>query len=82
MVPWDAIVIYVLILALAALFGWLPFYLLERISIVGQLDVEKVNRRQRASADSTVVCQGCGQPNKRGYTYCQSCGRKLPTRQT
>lgn len=78
MVPWEPLLVYALILVWAALLGWLPFRLLERISIVDQIDVDTVTRRRQASTDSMVVCPGCGQPNERGYTYCQSCGGKLP----
>lgn len=79
MVPWDSLLVYVLILIGAALLGWLPFYVLERISIVDRIDVVEVHRRREAATDSTVICLRCGQPNERGYTFCQSCGGKLPT---
>ncbi|QSG04519.1 zinc ribbon domain-containing protein [Halapricum desulfuricans] len=79
MVPWEPLLVYALVLVWAALLGWLPFRLLERISVVDQIDASAVERSRKATTDSTVVCPHCGQPNDRGYTFCESCGGKLPT---
>ncbi|MCU4719278.1 DUF7577 domain-containing protein [Halapricum hydrolyticum] len=81
MVPWEPLVVYVLILIGAALLGWLPFYVLDRISIVDRIDVAEAHRRREAATDSTVICLRCGRPNEREYAFCRSCGGKLPTDQ-
>lgn len=75
----EALLVYVLILVWAALLGWLPFRLLEYISIVDRIDVSNT-RGGRAATSSHVVCLGCGKVNDRTYTYCGSCGAKLPKR--
>ncbi|MEF8881293.1 MAG: hypothetical protein V5A34_02055 [Halapricum sp.] len=75
MALWEALLVYFLILVGAALFGWLPFVLLEHISIVDQIDA----RSDRIATSSRIVCLACGHANERTYTYCASCGARLPT---
>jgi len=74
----EGLVVYVLILVWAALLGWLPFRLLERISIVDQLDISSV-RSARHGPSSRVTCHRCGHPNDTGYCYCARCGGKIFT---
>ncbi len=77
MVPWIPFLSYFLICVLAALLGWLPFRLLERYSLVGQ--VESTRRAMdRAAGGSGVPCVDCGAHNEGAYSYCQQCGRRLP----
>lgn len=78
MVPWEALIVYFLILVGAALFGWLPFVLLERISMVDQLDTRHASVH-RSVADSRVVCPVCGRVNDQSYDYCGCCGGKILT---
>jgi hypothetical protein len=74
---WAALAVYALILVWAALLGWLPFVLLERISLVGQLETDYANAHSAATG-SRVTCPACGQPNERSFDYCGSCGGKIP----
>ena len=75
MALWEALLAYALILVWAALLGWLPFRLLEYISIVDQLKPMTASH----VTSSWVACLACGQANERGYDYCEFCGAKLPT---
>lgn len=77
MIPWEALLVYLLILAWAALLGWLPFRLLEYISIVDQLDAANAGRARTASG-ARARCSQCGAANERTYSYCGSCGARLP----
>ena len=79
MVPCEALLVYVLILVGAAVLGWLPFRLLEYISIVDQLGVSKAKDARNVSS-SRVVCRKCGQRNDQTFSYCKFCGEKLLTK--
>ncbi len=76
MAPWEALAAYALILVAAALLGWLPFRVLEYISIVDRLDAADAVSGRRVS-DSRVTCPGCGAVNETGYDRCGSCGGRL-----
>jgi hypothetical protein len=80
MALWEALLVYFLILVCAALFAWLPFVLLEHISIVDQIDAANA-RSDRIATSSRIVCLACGHANERTYTYCGSCGEKLPAKE-
>lgn len=80
MALWEPLLVYLFILMCAALFGWLPFRLLEYISIVDQIDATNA-RRGRVANSPQIVCLACGHANERTYTYCGSCGAKLPTKE-
>lgn len=75
---WASLALYALILVWAALLGWLPFVLLERISIVDQVQADYANA-QRTATPSRVVCPACGHANDRSFEYCGSCGGRIPS---
>ena len=75
--PWVPFASYLLICVLAALLGWLPFRLLERYSLVEE--VESTRRAMdQGTAGPGVPCVGCGMHNEGAYSYCRQCGRRLP----
>ncbi|PSQ30054.1 hypothetical protein BRD09_05690 [Halobacteriales archaeon SW_10_68_16] len=77
MVPWIPFLSYLLICVLAALLGWLPFRLLERYSLVEE--VEPTRRAMDRTASSPGAhCVSCGATNEGAYSYCRQCGRRLP----
>lgn len=76
MIPWEALLAYSLILVWAALLGWLPFRLLDRISLVDEIDAAD-GGALRNHGHSRVPCPNCGRPNESGYSYCGSCGGRL-----
>lgn len=76
--PWEGLILYFLLLLSAGLLGWVPFYLLQRISLVDQVDLENVETR-REPTGSRVACYNCGRSNEASYTYCGQCGGKLFT---
>lgn len=78
MVSWEAVLLFLATLLGAALAGWLPFVLLERLSMVDQLDVRRASVG-RSVADSRAVCPACGRVNDPGYDYCGRCGGKILT---
>jgi hypothetical protein len=65
-----------MILAWAALLGWLPFRLIDRFSLVDEIDATNAGAR-RSPTSSRVACLRCGRLNETAYSYCASCGRKL-----
>lgn len=77
MIPWEGLFAYLLILVWAALLGWLPFRLLEYVSIVDQIDAGDVERGGAAHGSGTR-CSKCGTVNEGRYSYCGSCGARLP----
>ena len=78
MVPWIPLLSYLLICVLAALLGWLPFRLLERYSLVEE--VESTRRAMDRSAGGPGAhCVSCGAANEGTYSYCRQCGRRLPS---
>jgi hypothetical protein len=81
MIPWEGLFVYALILVGAALFGWLPFVLLERISMVDRIDTRHADTHQSVD-DTRVVCPVCGRVNHRSYDYCGCCGGKIITGKT
>jgi hypothetical protein len=77
MVPWIPLLSYAAICGLAALLGWLPFRLLDRYSLVEE--VESTRRAMdRQAAGQGAPCVGCGVHNEAAYSYCRQCGRRLP----
>jgi len=76
MLPWEGLLAYFLILVAAAILGWLPFRVIEYVSLVHQLDAPS-GARNAAATSSRVACLGCGQLNDPSYAYCGSCGKKL-----
>jgi DNA-directed RNA polymerase subunit RPC12/RpoP len=76
MIPWEALLVYSLILVWAALLGWLPFHLLERISLVGEIDAVD-GGAYRNHGGSGVACPTCGRPNETDYAFCGACGGRL-----
>jgi len=78
MIPWERLFAYLLILVMAGVLGWLPFRLLEYISLVDQTDTANAGARRTAS-DSRVACPACGDLNGASYSSCGSCGGQLPT---
>jgi len=76
MVPWVPFLSYALLCVCAALLGWLPFRLLERYSLVEE--IESTRRAMERASGPGVPCVGCGTSNKGAYSYCRQCGRRLP----
>jgi len=76
MVPWEALLGYLLVLVLAAVAGWLPFRLLDHISLVDRIEPVDAGSG-RTTTDSRVACPRCGRLNDPAYAYCGVCGGTL-----
>lgn len=77
MVPWDGLLVYLLVLVLAAIVGWLPFRLLEHISLVHRVDDILGRTDGREGSPARVICHRCERSNEPTHLFCRHCGEKL-----